>query len=169
MNRHAVFLVAVLLGGCITPYQSVESGPRAKVTLTKISTNSPSIPEYKNSPALSTYVYEADGECKMHFKGRVKIEDEERSRAVFLPAGRTYLVVGLRLPEYFTPDGENVSFVLEPPQEYTILYENKGRSSTYMGDLQYKLSYLRGSGATAESIAVDQWSIFQQEKGTIKK
>jgi hypothetical protein len=102
MKRDVLVLAAVFLAGCITPYQTIETGPRAKVTLTKISTNSPSIPEYKNSTVLSSYVTEADAECKMQFKGRVMIEDEERSRTVFLPAGRVYLVVGLRLPGNFT-------------------------------------------------------------------
>jgi hypothetical protein len=166
MIRRTIILIIPLLGGCVAikPYESVDTGPRAKVTITKISSMSASIPEEKHTSAqMDVVIFEPDEHCKFQYRGGVKLERGERTRTIFVPAGRRYFRVHVtQLMGYMSPPIQDVSFVLDDNQEYLIEYQGKDRKGS---EMLYEIKYLQTLGTRAKSVEVDQFSICKREKG----
>lgn len=163
MNRLAVMLIALLLGGCgvYKPYESVQSGPRAKVTI------------MKNNPAakLDVVIFEPDDNCKFQFMGRVMLEKEELARTIFMPAKRSYFRVSGQQLGYHAPNLQDVSFLLEENQAYSIEFEWKGSTTTLLGVTkgQFEIKYLQiSSGNEPRPVEVDHFSVCKREKPVTK-
>lgn len=159
MNRWALILIVLLLDGCgaFKPYESVQSGPRAKVTMAK------------NNPAakFDIVIFEPDDSCKLQFMGRVMLEKEELARTIFMPAKRAYFRVSGQQLGYHAPNLQDVSFLLEENQEYSIEFEWKGSTTTLLGGVkgQFEIKYLQISvGSQPRPVEVDHFSVCKREK-----
>jgi hypothetical protein len=166
MIRNTMIPFVLLLSGCVAikPYESVDTGPRAKVTINKISSTSASIPERSDTSAeMDVVIFEPDEHCKFQYRGGVKLKRGERTRTIFVPAGRRYFRVHVtQVIGYMSPPIEDVSFVLHDNQEYLIEFQRKVGSK---GEALYEIKYLHTSGTPAKLVDVDHFSICKREKG----
>lgn len=163
MQKAVLMLTVLLLSGCgiYKPYESVQSGPRAKVTI------------MKNNPAakLDVVIFEPDDNCKLQFMGRVMLEKEELARTIFMPAKRAYFRVSGQQLGYHAPNLQDVSFLLEENQAYSIEFEWKGATTNWLGVTkgQFEMKYLQVSvGSQPKTVEVDHFSVCTREKPVTK-
>ncbi|GJL56392.1 MAG: hypothetical protein NPIRA02_35240 [Nitrospirales bacterium] len=154
-----IALFSMSLFGCITPYKSVTTGSRAKVTLMS----------HQSKMLFSVFKPEADantGRCRSRELGTVKIAHGEKNKSVFLPAG-SRINIGLAIfhePELFRSYGtssEMFSFVPQENWEYQIEYIDLGydlEASSKNFNLEYweytergkknewEIEYIKGCG-----------------------
>lgn len=160
MTRLFILVVlAWLLVGCgaFKPYESVQTGPRVKVTISKNT----------NSAKLGVVIFEPDNTCDFTFMGRVDLKGEENTRTIYMPARRAYFRVSAKQAGYHSIGLRDVSFVLEDNQEYSIEFEWKGAESSWTGTKGlFDIKYLQHkSGDPSKPVEADHFSICEREHG----
>lgn len=103
---------ALVVSGCgaFKPYESVQTGPRAKVTITK----------HNSATKFDVIMFDPDDTCDFTFMGRVNHRNEDNARTVYMPAKRANFRVSAKQAGYHSIELKDVSFLLEENQECTI-------------------------------------------------
>ena len=157
MARILLVILTLFLFSCgaFKPYESVQSGPRAKVTIKKNSSSS----------KLGVVIFDPDEQCDFKFMGRADLKDEEKSRTIYMPAKRAYFRVSAKQPGYHSIGLRDVSFLLEDHQEYSIEFEWKGSKSSWAGTKGlFDIKYLKHvNDNQSKPVEVDHFSICERE------
>lgn len=167
-KRLLIVTLAVVLAGCAgfaatRPYDRVVTGAGARVTITK----TVRLAEVAPNPGFARFlldVIEPDARCQFTYAGSIDLDPKEEpqagSRTIVMPAGRAYFRVFIENPSII----ENVSFVLEKDQEYSIDYAYLGPGG--YDKVKYELRYVKRQ-PTGEWVPVDVdfWSVCRREKG----
>ena len=151
----AIFSLFLLSCGAFKPYESVQSGPRAKVTIKKNTSSS----------KFDVVIFDPDDKCDFRFMGRVMLEDGENTRTIYMPAKRSYFRVSAKQPGYHSIGLRDVSFLLEDQQEYSIEFEWKGSKSSWAGTKGlFDIKYLKHRNDNqSQAVEVDHFSICERE------
>lgn len=163
-----------LLSGCAffkkaqlmnKPYQSVTSGPMAKLSFIS--------PSYEGFVLADTdldmnIAYEApssDATCELDIKGRVRLDTDEKEKNVFISANKeTYILVSY-FQNCFGCDSVSASqkfmFVPEDAKNYTVEYKMK--------DGMYKVLVYEGlPGHKVADIKLGPWYRCHKSENTAK-
>ncbi|MGI9324054.1 MAG: hypothetical protein ACR2PZ_02465 [Pseudomonadales bacterium] len=145
--------LCVLLAGCNTnaPYQSVISGPYATVKMSL------------TDGEMGVIVFEPDANCKMNFAGRARFKAYETPPVWKMPPGRAYFRTSVWFGNTYL-GLEDVSFVLEESQEYTIEFKKLGTSAGWTGQkIEYEYNYLDTSGEFPAPVVTDHFEVCGRE------
>ncbi len=136
MKTKVILFLSFLLVGCYPVYKSVETGPRAKITL---------IPERSE---MTFSFREAIDECTSKIVGRVTAERGGRDKSFYVPAWKRIhgIVVTYHPPSsivsHSKPSYEKISFTPQQNHEYKIEYVYGGVKSGLLDKIQYNIKYL---------------------------
>lgn len=132
-KKFIIVLLPLFLSGCltITPYQSVKTGPRAKITLIS--------PE----PRMTFNIGKASGDCNREYLGFVRVDYDDTEKSFYVQAGkRMNVAIYIDYPAGFLRSYgmifKQISFILQENKNYKIEWVDLGE---YQGDIRYNLLY----------------------------
>ena len=157
MRRHLGMIALLLIqGGCVgaVPYPSVTSGPFAEVRFDT------------DGGKMSVIAFAPDANCRMQLVGRTIFAKHEPRPVWKMPPGRAYFRTSVEWGSTHL-DLEDVSFVLEEGQEYTIEFNRLGESvSWWQGHrIEYEYNYLNTTGEFPVPVQTDFFNVCEREQG----
>lgn len=154
MNRHLGLIATILaLGACVShvPYPSVTAGPFATVKFESA------------GGKMSVIAFAPDANCDMQFVGRTIFAAHEPRPVWKMPPGRAYFRTSVKWGNTHL-SLEDVSFVLEEGQEYTIEFKRLGKSvSWWQGQtIEYEYNYLNSTGEFPKPVTTDFFNVCER-------